>query len=101
MCYILLSACSTCNRTLQLGYARCGHAAMHSFDPAACPNRMKRRRCSEGTVCEKCESRRGSLSMPPTTNLLESRGESIVEEDEKERRRKRLVMRRRQKAKST
>ncbi|KAF2027872.1 hypothetical protein EK21DRAFT_91098 [Setomelanomma holmii] len=65
MCYILLSTCTLCTWTLRIRYARCTHAHTHSLDPVACPNRMKRRRQSDGGLCGKCEARRGSLSLPP------------------------------------
>jgi hypothetical protein len=111
MCYILLSTCSTCIKTLQLRYALCSHALLHSFDPVACPNRMKRRQCHEGTLCGKC--RRGSLSILPSILgvevdeletdgkpiVLQRRGSEVQKDMNRERRRRRLVARRRGKFK--
>ncbi|KAF1848542.1 uncharacterized protein K460DRAFT_76644 [Cucurbitaria berberidis CBS 394.84] len=65
MCYILLSTCRTCTWTLRIRYTRCSHALLHNFDPAKCPNRMKRRRQSENKLCGKCAARRESLSCLP------------------------------------
>jgi hypothetical protein len=71
MCYTLLSTCPTCTRTLHLRYTLCKHATAHSFSPAACPMRMKRRRkrCDGGGMCVRCkivgEGRKGSLSEMP------------------------------------
>jgi hypothetical protein len=73
MCFIILSKCLTCTRTLHLRYAPCSHAQQHDFDPVSCPNRMKRRRCSEGRVCGMCK-RKGSLSSGPSGSICTSGG---------------------------
>jgi hypothetical protein len=68
MCNLLLSTCPLCSTTLHLHYALCTHAALHSFGPTTCPNRMKRQRCRGERACERCVvdgERRGSLSCGP------------------------------------
>ncbi|OAL01376.1 hypothetical protein IQ06DRAFT_305025 [Phaeosphaeriaceae sp. SRC1lsM3a] len=85
MCFILLSTCNTCTSTIHKRYALCTHAASHSFDPATCPNRMKRRRSSAGKICEKCEPRRGSLSEMPSAEGSATREGQEEKREEEER----------------
>lgn len=66
MCYTLLATCPTCAFPLRTQHVLCAHAALHGFAPAACPNRMRRRRMRGGSGgCGMCGLRRGSLSCWP------------------------------------
>jgi hypothetical protein len=103
MCFIVLSTCRTCTRTLHLRYAPCSHAEQHNFDPVSCPNRMKRRQYSEGGLCGMCkrrgigailDGRKGSLSLGPCGILSARQVLEKGSEEMKERRKRKHLTRR-------